>query len=89
MDAAALKPRWQHHRTHGDENVLCLPRGKGQSEQELNHAREAASSLPRGCRRSFAWRFELLYVWTRSRNTIEEDLTTNDNIIDIRLKLVF
>jgi hypothetical protein len=42
-----------------------------------------------GYRRNFAWRFELLYMWTRSRNTIEEDFTTNDNIIDIRIKRVF
>ena len=42
-----------------------------------------------GYRRSFAWRFELLYMWTRSRNTIEEGFTTNDHIIDVRIKRVF
>jgi hypothetical protein len=42
-----------------------------------------------GYRRSIAWRFELLYMWTRSRNTIEEGFTTNDNIIDVRIKRVF
>lgn len=42
-----------------------------------------------GYRRSFAWRVELLYMWTRSRNTIEDGYTTNDNIIDIRIKRVF
>jgi hypothetical protein len=42
-----------------------------------------------GYRRSFAWRFEVLYIWTRSRNTIEEGFNTSDNSIDIRLKRVF
>ena len=42
-----------------------------------------------GYRRNFAWRFEALYMWTRSRNTIEEGFTTSDNIIDIRVKRVF
>jgi len=42
-----------------------------------------------GYRRSFAWRFEALYIWTRSRNTIEDGFTTNDNTIDIRVKRVF
>jgi hypothetical protein len=42
-----------------------------------------------GYRRSFAWRFEVLYIWTRSRNTIEEGCKTADNSIDIRLKRVF
>ena len=42
-----------------------------------------------GYRRSFAWRFELLYMWTRSRNTIEEGFTTNDHIIDVRIRRVF
>ena len=42
-----------------------------------------------GYRRSARWRYELLYMWTRSRNTIEDGFTTNDNIIDIRIKRVF
>jgi hypothetical protein len=42
-----------------------------------------------GYRRNFAWRFELLYIWNRSRNTIGEGFTTSDNIIDIRFKRVF
>lgn len=42
-----------------------------------------------GYRRSFGWRFELLYMWTRSRNTIDERFTTNDHIIDIRIKRLF
>ena len=42
-----------------------------------------------GYRRSEAWRFEALYIWTRSRNTIEDGFKTSDNIIDIRLKRVF
>jgi len=42
-----------------------------------------------GYRRNLAWRFEALYIWTRSRNTISEGFTTSDNIVDIRVKRVF
>jgi hypothetical protein len=42
-----------------------------------------------GYRRSFAWRFEALYMWTRSRDTIEEGFKTTENIIDIRVRRVF
>jgi len=42
-----------------------------------------------GYRRSQAWRVETLCMWTRSRNSIENGLTTSDNIIDIRVKRAF
>lgn len=42
-----------------------------------------------GYRRSFNWRYEVLYIWTRSRDTIEEGFSTTENIIDIRVKRVF
>ena len=42
-----------------------------------------------GYRRSFAWRFEVLYIWTRSRDTIDEGFSTDDNSINIRLKRLF
>ena len=42
-----------------------------------------------GYRQSHAWRFEALYIWNRSRNTIEDGFTTNDNVIDIRMKRLF
>jgi hypothetical protein len=42
-----------------------------------------------GHRRSFNWRYELLYIWTRSRNTVDEEFSTNENIIDIRVRRVF
>jgi hypothetical protein len=42
-----------------------------------------------GYRRSFNWRYELLYIWTRSRDTIENGFSTTENIIDVRLKRVF
>jgi hypothetical protein len=38
---------------------------------------------------SFAWRYEVLYIWTRSRNTFEEEFKTADNSIDIHVKRVF
>jgi hypothetical protein len=42
-----------------------------------------------GYRRSAAWRYEVLYMWTRSRNTIEDGFSTSDNIIDVRVKRAF
>ena len=42
-----------------------------------------------GFRRNVAWRFEALYIWNRSRNTIDEGFTTSDNIIDFRVKRVW
>jgi hypothetical protein len=42
-----------------------------------------------GYRRNFAWRFEALYIWTRSRNTTGEGFSTDDNSIDIRVKRLF
>jgi hypothetical protein len=42
-----------------------------------------------GYRRNFAWRFEALYMWTRSRNTIDDGFNTSDNIIDVKVKRVF
>jgi hypothetical protein len=42
-----------------------------------------------GYRRSFNWRYELLYIWTRSRDAIDEGFSTNENIIDVRVKRVF
>ena len=42
-----------------------------------------------GYRRSAAWRFEALYMWTKSRNTIEDGFRTSENIIDIRVKRIF
>ena len=41
-----------------------------------------------GYRQSVRWRLEAIYMWTRSRNTIEEGFKTADNIIDIRLKRI-
>jgi hypothetical protein len=42
-----------------------------------------------GYRRNFSWRYELLYIWTRSRTTIDEEFTTNENMINIRVKRIF
>jgi hypothetical protein len=42
-----------------------------------------------GHRPSFAWRYQLLYMWTRSRNGIDESFKTTDNIIDFQIKRVF
>jgi hypothetical protein len=42
-----------------------------------------------GYRRSFHWRFEVLYIWNRSRNTVDEGFTSSDHIIDVQFKRVF
>jgi hypothetical protein len=42
-----------------------------------------------GYRRSFNWRYEVLYIWTRSRNTLDDPFDTTENIIDIRVKRLF
>ena len=42
-----------------------------------------------GYRRDARQRVEIVYIWTRSRNTIGEPFSTSDNIIDIRVKRVF
>jgi Protein of unknown function (DUF2490) len=42
-----------------------------------------------GYRHNLNWRFEGLYIWTRSRDTTEEGFRTSDNIVNIRVKRVF
>ena len=42
-----------------------------------------------GYRRNFNWRCELLYIWTRSRDTIDEGFSTTANIVDRRVKRLF
>jgi hypothetical protein len=42
-----------------------------------------------GYRRNVHWRFEALYIWTRSRETVDEGFRTSDNILDLRVKRVF
>jgi hypothetical protein len=37
-------------------------------------------------RHDFAWRAEFVYVWTRSRNTIDEPLSTSDNAISFTVR---
>jgi hypothetical protein len=42
-----------------------------------------------GYRRSSAWRFEALYVWNRSRNTLDEPFMTTDHAVDLTMKRVW
>ena len=42
-----------------------------------------------GYRRNQRWTFEALYVWNRSRNTVDEPLTTTDHVIDLTMKRVW
>jgi hypothetical protein len=39
-----------------------------------------------GYRRTFAWRFEAMYVWNRSRDTLDKPFTTTDHVIDLTMK---
>jgi hypothetical protein len=42
-----------------------------------------------GSRRSLDWRFEALYIWNRSRDTISNGFHPADNIVNLRVKRVF
>jgi len=59
----------------------------GQPDERFANKQRVRAGL--GYRPSAAWRFEAVYAWTRSRNTIDEGFHSSDNIIDIRLKRVF
>jgi hypothetical protein len=59
------------------------------SDQEERFANRQRIRFGIGVRRSFQWRYEVLYIWTRSRNTIEDDFATSDNAINIRIKRIF
>ena len=58
-------------------------------EPDERFANKQRIRLGYGYRRNVHWRFEAVYMWTRSRNTIEEGFKSSDNIIDFRLKRVF
>ena len=40
-------------------------------------------------RRNFTWRSELVYVWTRSRDTTDELFSTSDNAISFTVRRFF
>jgi hypothetical protein len=42
-----------------------------------------------GYRRNVRWRYELLYIWGRSRDNTSESFHTSDNILNFRVKRVF
>jgi hypothetical protein len=42
-----------------------------------------------GYRRNVRWRSEVLYIWSRSRDTTDEHFKTADNIFNVRIKRVF
>lgn len=42
-----------------------------------------------GYRRSRDWRFEALYIWNRSRDTINESFHPSDTIINLRVRRTF
>jgi hypothetical protein len=66
--------------------VRFTPGGRDPDERVANRQRFRAGL---GYRPSVTWRFEAVYAWTRSRNTIDEGFQSSDNIIDLRLKRVF
>jgi hypothetical protein len=40
-------------------------------------------------RHSFTWRSEVVYIWTRSRDTTEEPFSTSDNAISVTIRRFF
>lgn len=56
-------------------------------DERFAHKQRLRTGL--GYRRNHAWRFEALYIWNRSRNTIDQSFTTSDNIVDFRMKRVW
>jgi len=42
-----------------------------------------------GHRYSYAWRFEALYIWDRSRDSANEGFTTTDHAVDVRVQRVW
>jgi hypothetical protein len=40
-------------------------------------------------RHSFTWRSELVYIWTRSRDTTDEPFSTSDNAISVTVRRFF
>jgi Protein of unknown function (DUF2490) len=41
-----------------------------------------------GYRRDVRWRVEALYIWNRSRNTVDDGFTTSDHVVDVRMTRV-
>jgi hypothetical protein len=58
-------------------------------DQEERSANRQRLRTGLGYRRRFNWRFEAIYIRTRSRNTIEDGFDTSDNIINVRVKRLF
>jgi hypothetical protein len=56
------------------------------SERYANRQRTRAGA---GYRRSAAWSFEALYVWDRSRNTVDEPFTATDHAAELTMKRVW
>jgi hypothetical protein len=42
-----------------------------------------------GFRKTVAWRFAAIYMWTGSRETIGEEFATNENILNFQIKRVW
>lgn len=58
-------------------------------DQEERYANRFRTSLGLGYKFKEAWKFELIYVWQLSKNTIDEDFNTSSNIIRFRIKNSF
>jgi hypothetical protein len=59
----------------------------GTADERFSNRHRIRSGL--GFRQSFAWRAELVYVWTRSRNTLDEPFSTSDNAISFTVQRFF
>ena len=69
----------------GDAEVF-VPLGDDAPETFGNRWR---MRLGGGYRFSFPWRIEVLGIWQRSRNTLEDDFGTTQFMLDLRLRHYF
>ncbi|HVH26902.1 MAG TPA: DUF2490 domain-containing protein [Vicinamibacterales bacterium] len=59
------------------------------SDQQERFANRQRIRTGVGYRHDAAWRFALLYIWARSRDTTDEPFTTSENIVDFQVKRVW
>ena len=59
----------------------------GDPEERFANRQRVRAGL--GYRRNLSWRFEALYIWNRSRDTINESFHPSDHIVNLRVKRVF
>ena len=59
------------------------------SDPDERYANKQRFRVGFGYRRNFAWRYQLLYILDRSRNTIDDGFTDSSQSVDFQVKRVF